>query len=763
MSSTAVFGVRHHGPGSARAVRAALAALDPDVILIEGPPEADGITRHVGSLVPPVAMLAHAPDKPGRAAFWPFAEFSPEWQALVHAAKAGRPVRFIDLPAAVTLAGGRRREPEEEAEEAEEPDEADEAGAGPDDQDERPPIAADPLAWLSTAAGHDDPERWWEDVVEHRLGGDPLELFEAIKEAMTELRQAAAEDGWTLPLREAQREAAMRSGVRAAVKAGHERIAVICGAWHVPAITEPTTIRADTELLRGLPTVKTRVTWVPWTSQRLTHASGYGAGVVSPGWYAHLWRVPDQVAVRWVVKAAVLLRQADLPASTAAALEAVRLAEALAAVRGRSLPGLTELTDAIQSILCHGDDTPLRLITSKLVVGEELGEVPPDVPVVPLQADFEAQCRRLKFKPTAADRDVELDLRKENDRGRSRLLHRLRLLDVPWGTVTTATGEGTFKEAWRLRWQPEYLVTLIEHARYGTTVSSAATGVVVEHSADAQQLSQITRLVEAVVLAELPDALIAVTRALEERSARTGDVQQLMMAVPPLARVLRYGNVRQTDTAVVRAVVDSLLIRVFAGLPAACASLDDDAAADMTEAIEAAADALSMVGRPEQVTAWHGALRSVADLANAPGLVAGRSVRLLIDASVLEPDQAGLRLARVLSAREQIATAVRWLEGFLRGSGLVLLRDRALWQLLDDWLCGLGDEAFEEVLPLLRRSFSRFPWPERRQMGELVRSGARTGNAQAGRDGTEDWDLERVTLILPVLAAALGIQGGTDG
>ncbi len=761
-STTAVFGVRHHGPGSARAVRAALAALDPGVILIEGPPEADEITRHVGSLVPPVAMLAHAPDKPGRAAFWPFAEFSPEWQALVHAAKAGQPVRFIDLPAAVTLAGRRGRlaqEKPEEPEDPEKPEEPEESDGEPGGQDERPAIAADPLAWLSTAAGHDDPERWWEDVVEHRLGGDPLELFAAIGEAMTELRAAAAQDGWTLPVRESQREAAMRSGVRAAVKAGHERIAVICGAWHVPALIAATTARADAELLRGLPTVRTRVTWVPWTSQRLTHASGYGAGVVSPGWYAHLWRAPDKVTTRWVVKAAALLREADLPASTAAALEAVRLAEALAAVRGRSLPGLTELTDAVQSILCHGDDTPLRLITSKLVIGEELGEVPPDVPVVPLQADFEARCRRLRFRPTAADRDVELDLRKENDRDRSRLLHRLRLLDVPWGTVTVASGEGTFKEAWRLRWQPEYLVTLIEHARYGTTVGSAATGVVIERSASAQQLSQITKLVEAVVLAELPDALIAVTGALEERSARTGDVQQLMMAVPPLARVLRYGSVRQTDTDVVRAVVDSLLIRVFAGLPAACASLDDDAAADMTQAIDAAADALSLVGKPEQVTAWHGALRSVADLSGAPGLVGGRSVRLLIDASVLEPEQAGLRLARVLSAREQITTAVRWLDGFLRGSGLVLLRDRALWQLLDDWLSELGGEAFEEVLPLLRRAFSQFPWPERRQMGELVRSGRRTAGAagtSAGPDGAEDWDIERVKLILPVLAAALG-------
>src|SRR5215475_10070548 len=111
--------------------------------------------------------------------------------------------------------------------------------------------------------------------------------------------------------------------------------------------------RADTGLLRGLPAVKTRATWVPWTSQRLTQASGYGAGIASPGWYGHLWRAPDRIAERWVVRAARLLRAADMPASTAAVLEAVRLAEATAAVRGRSLPGLSELTDAVQAVLCH--------------------------------------------------------------------------------------------------------------------------------------------------------------------------------------------------------------------------------------------------------------------------------------------------------------------------------------------------------------------------------------------------------------------------
>jgi Family of unknown function (DUF5682) len=730
--TTTVLGVRHHGPGSARAVRAALTALDPDVVLIEGPPEADVLVRHVTALTPPVAVLAHAVDRPGLAAFWPYADFSPEWQALTYAAGASRPAHFIDLPAAVTLAAG------------------DEPAPGAEQ-----PIAADPLGWLSQAAGHDDPERWWEDVVEHRLGGDPLELFAAIGEAMTELRSAAAEDGWIPAERDRQREAAMRRGIRAAAKAGHQSIAVVCGAWHVPALTQLPAAKADADTLRGLATAKTRATWVPWTSERLTLASGYGAGVAAPGWYAHLWRAQDRIAERWVVRAAGLLRSADLPVSTAAAMETVRLAEATAAVRGRSLPGLTELTDAVQAVLCHGDATPLRLVTGKLAVGEELGEVPADVPIVPLQADFEALSRRLRLRPSAADKDVELDLRGETDRGRSALLHRLRLLDVPWGSVLAARGEGTFKESWHLRWQPEFIVSLIERARYGTTVQAAATAVVAERASRAEELPAITGLVEAVVVADLPDALPAVTAALEQRSARTGDVQQLMLALAPLARVLRYGNVRQTSTDMVRGVVDSLLIRVCAGLPPACGSLDDDAATRMLGAIEAAEHAIAIVGTPAQMGAWRAAQRSVCDRAAAPGLVTGRCVRLLLDAALLEPGDAQQRLARALSARDETAHAVRWLEGFLRGSGLLLLRDKVLWQLLDDWLCSLGAEAFEEALPLLRRSFSDFAWPERRQMGELVRVG-REGPGFFGPAGPKDWDLDRVRQILPVLAAALG-------
>ena len=87
----------------------------------------------------------------------------------------------------------------------------------------------DPLRDLAAAAGDDDPERWWEDVIEHR--GDGAPAFDAVAEAMH-----AARVGYVATGAELQREAHMRRAIRTARRDGFETIVVVCGAWHVPAL-----------------------------------------------------------------------------------------------------------------------------------------------------------------------------------------------------------------------------------------------------------------------------------------------------------------------------------------------------------------------------------------------------------------------------------------------------------------------------------------------------------------------------------------------
>ncbi|MFD3569355.1 DUF5682 family protein [Streptomyces sp. NPDC058667] len=745
-----LLGVRHHGPGSARGVRAALDAEQPAVVLVEGPAEADALVTLAADpdMRPPVALLAHAVDDPGRAAFWPMAEFSPEWVAIRWALDRGAAVRFVDLPAAHTLAASDPTWDDSEDEVAGDP-------------------RIDPVAELAAAAGagaagQEGAERWWEDVVELRGDGDPTAPFEALAEAMGALRDAYGHGGHP---RDLVREAYMRIQLRAARKEFGDAVAVVCGAWHVPALSRRTTVAADRALLKGLPKVRTEMTWVPWTHRRLARRSGYGAGIDSPGWYEHLFAAPDRPVERWMTKVAGLLRAEDHPVSSAHVIEAVRLADTLAALRGRPRPGLDETTDAVRAVLCEGSDVPLALVRDRLVIGDVLGEVPAGAPAVPLQRDLTRRQRTLRLKPEAAGRALELDLRKETDGNRSRLLHRLRLLGVHWGEPAEGrAGTGTFRETWRLRWQPELHVQVAEAGVWGTTVEAAATAKARSRALATTALSDITGLAEQCLLAGLTDALPVVMRALADRAALDTDVTHLAQALPALARSLRYGDVRGTDTAALAEVATGLAERICVGLPPACAGLDTDAAAAMRERIDAVHRAIGLLpGAASTADRWAGVLRRLADRDRIPGILRGRAARLLLDEGRIPDAEAALLMSRALSPGTPPPDAAAWIDGFVGGAsggGLLLVHDERLLGLVDTWLTGVPAEAFTDVLPLLRRTFSVYEPGVRRTLGELVARGPGTGGAGHTAPGVPGFaptsDPDRADAVLPLLHLVLG-------
>ncbi|MGW1507754.1 DUF5682 family protein [Streptomyces sp. NPDC002394] len=760
-----LLGVRHHGPGSARGVRAALEARRPAAVLVEGPAEADALVALAGDpdMRPPVALLAHAVDDPGRAAFWPMAEFSPEWVAIRWALDRGAAVRFIDLPAAHTLAAADPTWRDED-------DEA--AGSGP---------RIDPVAELAGAAGYEDPERWWEDVVELPGPGDPTAPFEALAEAMGALRETYGHGGHP---RDLVREAYMRLQLRAARKEFGDSVAVVCGAWHVPALTRRTTVTADRALLKGLPKVKTELTWVPWTHRRLARRSGYGAGIDAPGWYGHLFAAPDRPVERWMTKVAGLLRAEDHPVSSAHVIEAVRLAETLAALRGRPLPGLDETTDAVRAVLCEGSDVPLGLVRDRLVVGDVLGEVPAGAPAVPLQRDLTRRQRTLRLKPEAQERELDLDLRKDTDGERSRLLHRLRLLGVRWGEPAAGrVGTGTFRETWRLRWEPELHVRVAEAGVWGTTVEAAATAKAESLALAATALADVTDLAEQCLLAGLADALPVVMRALADRAALDTDVAHLAQALPALARSLRYGDVRGTGTAALGEVAAGLAERICVGLPPACAGLDTDAAALMRDRLDAVHTSIGLLQdlpgtspatdagaggpaaapRPGLADRWAGVLRRLVERDRVHGVVRGRAARLLLDEGRVGDGEAAVFMSRALSPGTPPADAAAWIDGFVGGAsggGLLLVHDERLLGLVDAWLTGVPDGAFADVLPLLRRTFSSYETGVRRSIGELVARGPRSRGAGTSGPAVPGFatglDLARADAVLPLLHLILG-------
>lgn len=745
-----ILGIRHHGPGSARSVGRALEALDPTVVVIEGPPELDAIAPLAGlaAMRPPVAALVYVPDDPKRAAFYPMAAFSPEWVALRWALANDRAVRFADLPSANRLAGHQRPEPDGAG-----PADGDRATAAPDGPavQEYP----DAIGALASAAGYDDHERWWEDAVEQRLAAsDPLHRFAAVRDAVAEFRNGVEDPDLTLV-----REAAMRKVLRSVSRDTDGPVAVVCGAYHAPVLQREAwpTATADNELLRGLPKVKVTATWSPWTSARLAYGSGYGAGVDSPGWYDHLFTRPEDAVESWMVRVARCLRHHDFDASSASVVEATRLARTLATVRGRPLAGLSEVHDAARSVFTGGSAIPMRFVEKELIVGHALGEVPDETPQVPLARDLARQQSTLRMKPAAEPKTVVLDLRKPSQLQRSLLLHRLHLLGIPWGRPADAgRTTGTFKEAWVLEWQPDFAVMVIEASVFGGTVPSAATGKVLAAAMDQHvELRRLTELVEACLEAELPEALTGVLDRLEERTAATSDTVALAEAVEPLARTERYGNVRGIDTSVIGRVLRVLVTRVAVGVTGMSVQIDGDAAERVRSAIEGVERGVRLVQRTELSEVWDEAIDRLAENPHVVGTISGRVNRLVLDGGRIDADEARRRLGLVLSTAADIDRAAGWLDGFLAGQAVMLLHDPHLLGLIDQWLAALPAAVFDDVLPLIRRTFGRFDWPERRMIGEQIRR----GGGEAARRPQQAVDTHRAAPAVAKVASLLGLDG----
>jgi len=715
---TTILGIRHHGPGCARSLGAALVELSPDLLLIEGPPEGDALIPDLSleGMTPPVAMLFHQVDNPQVSSFYPFAEFSPEWQALQWGRAKEVPTRFFDLPCSHSFALRDEEKPSEGG--------------------------VDPFNEFARADGYHDGEHWWNDQIEERESSP--ELFRAILEAVSVLREELERPESELTLK---REAWMRREIRKAEKEGFENIVVVCGAWHAPALETMPSAAHDNALLKGLAKVKVGATWSPWTNERLATFSGYGAGVESPGWYHHLWENEPNSTARWITKAARVLRQEDLEGSSASIIEAVRLSETLAGLRGRPRPGLPETLEAMTSIFCQGEGASLDLLRKPLLLGDRMGELPSGIARLPIQEDLEKQQRRLRLKPTAGEKAIELDLRENAHREKSALLHRLIALEIPWGRKTQSRGKGTFKESWALRWDPEFLVSLIDAAAYGNTVEIAASGKLSEVSG--LTLGELTESIDLALLADLPLAVAGLLTELRQLAATTHDTQQLLKALPPLCRIARYGDVRGTKLDSVTVILQELAVRAHIELPAYCSGLDDDAAADSCGLLREYAAALGSLEAEDLMEGFFESLQKVArhDLAHAE--VRGTATRLLRDRGQLEPEESADLLSLALSPGNPPRNSALWVQGFLAHGGSILAHDPDLLALIGNWLTSLSAEIFKDTLPLLRRTFGQFAVPEKQKIAYLV---AHPQEGRARQSGPTDIDVARAQPAVDLVA-----------
>ena len=349
-----------------------------------------------------------------------------------------------------------------------------------------------------------------------------------------------------------------------------------------------------------------------------------------------------------------------------------------------------------------------------------MGHVPSSVPTVPLQKDFEQLLKTLRLKTSAEQKTLDLDLRKDSDLQRSQLLHRLKILGINWGYLNKVgqSSKGSFHEIWTLEWQPEFALLIIEASVWGISIETAANAKISQQAEQTTDLGELSKLINLAILAQLSHAVPALIQRLANCAAVSNQADQLLATLAPLANVYRYGNVRNTNSELIAQVLDGLITRCAIALPLACQSLNDESAIELRPKILEAQTAIELRQSPEHLKMWFHSQHQIAQSHTANSLLKGLATRLLLDQAIYDSETTQSLLMFHLSLSAMPATASQWLDGFLNQNAAVLLHDNQVWHLVNAWLAQLSTEHFENILPLIRKSFSYFESPDRQDLAQ---------------------------------------------
>lgn len=710
MKNPNFFGIRHLSPAGAYYLKGFLDEKRPKLVLVEGPSDfGDMLSDMVrGETKPPIAVLAYTKEAPVRTVLYPFAEYSPEYQAIWWCHEHHVECRFMDLPSETFLAIPECGMQEAEGEEA----------------------RVSVYEQLDQKSGEDGHDTFWERVMEQAGSMEAYHVgannFGANIRSLTE----GKENDWAETV---LREAYMRQQIRKAVDAGMEPqdIVVVTGSYHVEGLKSWQDADED---LSGMPKVEANHTLMPYSYYRLSTRAGYGAGNKAPAYYALLWEglnkgEPMYAVYSYLIRLAKYQREKGNPVSSASVIEAVRLAMSLAQLRGGTIASLRDLRDAAETCIGEGSVSNIILATADTEIGTAIGALPDGVSRTSIQEDFYRQLKDLKLEKyrDITAQDLMLDLRENRrvsseksafiDLHRSFFLHRLRVIKVSFAQQQAVSQDNaTWSEHWVVRWTPEAEIELVESALKGDTIDGAASFAMKERVENAGNMGDIALVIEDACCCGMEKAVSYATAALQRMAVDAASVEDLAKTAQRLSVVVQYGNIRRIDAKPLEPILQQLFYRACLILEQACVC--DDAASKVIitamEQLNSAELAHDFLDNAE----WIKVLDNISERDDLNTKLSGFAAAILLERGSMDTQQLRTEVSRRLSKGIPADLGAGWFEGLAMKNRYALIARLSLWESLNDYLDTLDDEEFKRALVFLRRAFADFSAAEKDQIAE---------------------------------------------
>ncbi|MES0828366.1 DUF5682 family protein [Ruegeria sp. SCP11] len=711
--------IRHHSPACAWAVRSMIRELKPSRVLIEAPHDLAHLIPHLldPDTVPPVAAASLLDQKSGPrlAAYYPFCVHSPEWVALREGAAIGADLRFIDLGSDAKMMA------------------SDPSDTGPRALvQEQGFDSGDYVQALSNRLGCRDGYELWDHLFETRLGEDDWRGFLGDVGAYCAALRAATPQDEIIAGTDPQREEYMAACLRDALAEGVEKGPVICviGGFHAGPLLDPTCTAKRT---RAADKSEASSYLIRYGYKELDALMGYGAGLPQPAYYQALWdhaearsSRPDWASLAHAVTAdfAQHLRKTGNGVSVPAQVELLRTADSLARLRGRPGALRHDLFDGVTSALLKGEASSADVWRERFTLflrGSALGEVSEEAGQPPVVADARAQARRFRFDISDGQRrERSLDIRRKPAHlAASRFAHAMALLDTGFATrnggpdFLNSVQTGLLFEHWDYAWSPGVEGRLIEAAVYGDTVTAACMGKLFSYrhalaeEGRADNLEALVGLFKQGLLAGLGTDLSDFLSEIGGAITRSADFPDAARAMVDLHAIETSRGPLSLHEAL---EIEPVMQQVFARMIYLC----DDLAGMRDEAVPPCLDALRMLAelmRGPGAEAFDGPLFDAAldrvELSDPDPALLGAIVAIGVEAG----RKSGTSLAELLSAQMRgstpnLPTRLAGLRGVLSVAPTLLWTVSGVLGSLDEFLAGLPDDDFLEILPHLRLALS---------------------------------------------------------
>ena len=729
------FGVRHLSPACSWYVRKFLDKVSPDIVLIEGPSDLSGLISGLTDpkVIPPVAILAYTKEAPVKTILYPLAGFSPELNAILWAVSHDVPVEFCDLPSGALLYNELDDNEDDEEEKAE---------------------GESVYQKLEKATGIDT-DTFWEYRFEQCTDYD--EFIKTVEEYGKSIREFSVSDAHN-----ELREAYMRRRI-AESEEKYGKAAVITGAFHTHGIKNVPYSAADKKLTDKLKMADSKATLMPYSYYRLSSRSGYGAGSKAPAYFEIMFRnrcrgVMENTPVEYLSRLAAYQRENGFSASSAEVIEAQRLAETLAVMRGGKTPALSDLRDAAVTCLGHGSFGEISLACADVEIGTSIGQLPEGTVCTSVQDDFMHQLKDLKLERfrTASAQELELDLR-ENlrvkseksaflDLNRSFFLHRLLQAGVHFGEKTARFQENaTWAEKWLISWTPEIEIQIVEASLNGDTVEESAKTSLNMALASAENVSSAAETLYSALLCGLPECIKTASYAVQKMAADCSSPAEEGNTIGSLSAAVRFGSIRKMDLTPMIPLIEQLYLKFCLQLYTA-SICDANAAEEMMTAIALVHDAClahDFIDRSRFDTI----LGDIADSDTVNPLISGFACALLAEQGIMKPDKLSQLAKRRLSKGIPANEGAAWFEGLARRNHHSLISRLSLWEALSGFISELDDEEFKPVIVTLRRTFSDFTPSEKSDIAENIGEVLGISSQQAAEVTTGELTVEEKQTI----------------